>query len=77
MNFDFHEEVWNPFGRTVTGMKVQRTIERYAEHYAKPKESGGGPQIEPEFLEALRAEWCVSLDDVVTMLEFLEKKGIW
>ncbi len=76
MNFDFHEEVWNPFGRTVTDMKFQRAIERYAEHYAKPKEPGDGPQIEPEFLEALRAEWCVSLDDVMTMLEFLEKKGM-
>ena len=76
MNFDFHEEVWNPFGRTVTGMKVQRTIERYAEYYAKPEEPGDGPQIESEFLEALRVEWGVLLDDVVTMLEFLEKKGL-
>lgn len=76
MNFDFHEEVWNPFGRTVTDMKVQRAIERYTEHYAKPKEPGDGPQVEPEFLEALRAEWGVSVDDVMTVLEFLEKKAL-
>ena len=76
MNLEFHEHVLESFGRTLTAATVQNAIGEYPEHYAKPKEPDDGPQLDPEFLAALNAEWGVSLDDVLTMLTFLEELGL-
>jgi len=75
-NLTFHEEVLAPYGRAGSDLRIQDSVENYAENLveveAKPTDLSAFPA---EFWEAWKEEFGASFDETRKFIDFMENLG--
>ena len=76
MNLSFMDAVYEPFGRVSGEAEVKHATERYAKLYAPEKvRPSVADALEPQFLDAWKAEFGASLDGIRAFVDRLEDFG--
>jgi hypothetical protein len=77
MNYEFMETIFEPFGQTGGESDIKRAVRAYKALY-EPAEGvrSVAELLEPQFLEAWRAEYGVSIDDIRRFIDLVEDEAL-
>jgi hypothetical protein len=76
MNLSFMDAVYEPFGRVSGESEVNQATESYSRLYAPERvRPSVADTLEPRFLDAWKAEYGASLDEIRTFVDRLEEFG--
>ena len=77
MNHAFMDSVYEPFGQTGGESDIQQAVRAYDGLYGPPEAVKSVAELlEPEFLDAWRAEYGVSVDEIRGFLNVLDDAGL-